>query len=226
MTAPDQRTMKCWIPPLARFNEFQRSSFRTVAAKLKIGHIPVSAVMAFDGEYEAMCIQRLSRLTGLTLCLLFALGVISAYPARAATILELSSDSIVLSAKVGSSVSDFADQIVFTNSSLSTEDIVINHISFSQYVFTKSANSTLFIGEELAPGSSATLFITFTPQVFGEVFGNVTISSNAVGSPATIQLDGFGLNPVPIPRSIGLFGAALVILAALGRSRRVLPDVA
>jgi hypothetical protein len=59
----------------------------------------------------------------------------------------------------------------------------------------------------LAPGASCTINVTFTPAATGARSGNLTITSNATGSPHTIPLSGPGVT-TPV-------GAATVAASAL-----------
>jgi hypothetical protein len=48
----------------------------------------------------------------------------------------------------------------------------------------------------LAPGQTATLNVAFAPSAAGSATGNVTVSSNATNSPASITLSGTAVQPV------------------------------
>jgi hypothetical protein len=54
----------------------------------------------------------------------------------------------------------------------------------------------------LTPSQGMTFNIIFSPTATGSVSGNVTITSNATGSPATISLSGDGV--VPVPHTVAL----------------------
>jgi Abnormal spindle-like microcephaly-assoc'd, ASPM-SPD-2-Hydin len=49
-------------------------------------------------------------------------------------------------------------------------------------------------GATISPGQTATLSVSFTPKKAETVSGSVTITSNAAGSPATIQVSGTGVS--------------------------------
>jgi hypothetical protein len=71
----------------------------------------------------------------------------------------------------------------------------------------------------LSPGSSCSVAVSFTPTVTGTIFGAVTISDNAPGSPHLISLSGTGLptlsvSPVSLTWgtiSVGSTGAAQIV---------------
>jgi fibronectin type 3 domain-containing protein len=48
----------------------------------------------------------------------------------------------------------------------------------------------------LTPTQSITLVVQFSPATAGSVNGNISVASNATGSPATITLSGTGVAPV------------------------------
>jgi hypothetical protein len=54
----------------------------------------------------------------------------------------------------------------------------------------------------LMPSQRLTLSVIFSPTVTGAASGNVTITSNATGSPAAITLSGSGV--VPVPHTVSL----------------------
>jgi parallel beta-helix repeat protein len=50
-------------------------------------------------------------------------------------------------------------------------------------------------GSPIAPGASCSINVTFTPNAAGTINGNLTIHSNALGSPQTVALSGTGAEP-------------------------------
>jgi fibronectin type 3 domain-containing protein len=62
--------------------------------------------------------------------------------------------------------------------------------------------SGLSAGLILAPGQSATLDASFTPQSSGSLPGRVTVISNASNSPVTISLLGDGTQTSPPPSDV------------------------
>jgi hypothetical protein len=82
--------------------------------------------------------------------------------------------------------------VTFTNSGNS--NITISSVSVSGPGFTANGVST---GQMVPAGQTATLNVTFAPAGTGSVTGNVTVTSNASNSPASISLSGVGVQPVP-----------------------------
>jgi hypothetical protein len=80
--------------------------------------------------------------------------------------------------------------VTLTNSGNS--DVTISNVSISGAGFNPSGVSA---GAILTPGQTSTLNVTFAPAATGNVAGNVTITSNAQNSPATISLNGVGVTP-------------------------------
>jgi len=84
-------------------------------------------------------------------------------------------------------------------------------------------------GQAVAPASTCTIWVTFSPSAYGARTATATIASNASNSPTTVLLTGF----VPVPRAeaipaVGLAGLLLLsALLAMGgtvaRRRRRLP---
>ena len=50
-------------------------------------------------------------------------------------------------------------------------------------------------GSKVPPGAACSINVTFTPKVAGNLTGNLTVRSNATGSPQTVALSGTGLGP-------------------------------
>jgi hypothetical protein len=69
-------------------------------------------------------------------------------------------------------------------------DVTISNVSISGAGFNSSGVSA---GAILTPGQTSTLNVTFAPAATGSVAGNVTVTSNAQNSPATISLSGVGV---------------------------------
>jgi hypothetical protein len=80
--------------------------------------------------------------------------------------------------------------VTLTNSGNS--DVTISNVSISGAGFNPSGVSA---GAILTPGLTSTLNVTFAPSATGSVAGNVTVTSNAQNSPATISLSGVGVTP-------------------------------
>lgn len=52
-------------------------------------------------------------------------------------------------------------------------------------------------GASLSPGNSCTIDVTFTPNALSSFSANLTVATNAAGSPHTVALNGTGVNPAP-----------------------------
>jgi fibronectin type 3 domain-containing protein len=70
-------------------------------------------------------------------------------------------------------------------------------VSGSGYSFTGSSTPVT-----LSPAQNSTLAAQFSPAVAGSISGNITIVSNASGSPAAVSLSGTGV--VPVQHSVAL----------------------
>jgi hypothetical protein len=71
-------------------------------------------------------------------------------------------------------------------------NVTISKVSISGSGFNASGVPTGII---LTPGQSATLNVTFTPVATGSATGNITVTSDASNSPATISLSTSGVQP-------------------------------
>jgi len=80
-----------------------------------------------------------------------------------------------------------------TISNSGNSSVSIGSVSLSGPGFSASGVSS---GLTLNPGQTATLNVTFAPAGAGSAAGNVTVSSNATNSPASISLSGSGVQPV------------------------------
>jgi hypothetical protein len=81
--------------------------------------------------------------------------------------------------------------VTFTNGGNS--NVTISSVTISGAGFTASGVQS---GQIVAPGKTATLNVTFTPAGTGPIPGNVSVTSNATNSPASITLSGTGVQPV------------------------------
>jgi hypothetical protein len=84
-----------------------------------------------------------------------------------------------------------AQSVTITNTGNS--NVVISQITLSGAGYTMTGGSAPVT---LAPLQTASLSVQFGPTVAGSVNGNVSIVSNATGSPATVPLTGTGVAPV------------------------------
>jgi hypothetical protein len=110
-------------------------------------------------------------------------------------------------------ISDGPGAAVLSSTGLSFGDESLGNTSATQTVtLTNTASSTLNVagvtpsgdfGETdncaapLAPGTSCSIAVTFSPIAVGPRSGSITIASNAAGSPQTISLGGVGITGAP-----------------------------
>ena len=81
--------------------------------------------------------------------------------------------------------------VTITNSGNSR--VTISSVSLSGPGFSAGGLSS---GQILNAGQTATLNVTFAPAASGSATGNVTVSSDATNSPASVNLSGSGVQPV------------------------------
>ncbi len=95
--------------------------------------------------------------------------------------------------------------LVVTNPGNDT--LTISAISSSSPRFVPTITSRV-----LPPGASFTDSVRFTPTALGPVSGELTLTSNAAGSPTTVSLSGFGVGTVSMTMDHGTisFGEVLV----------------
>jgi len=77
-----------------------------------------------------------------------------------------------------------SEALTFTISNIGNEPLIINDISSSNSSF--SVDPVNFL---VKPNATQLVKVTFTAENKGQVYGNITIEHNGVGSPVTIQLD-------------------------------------
>ncbi|HMC68423.1 MAG TPA: choice-of-anchor D domain-containing protein, partial [Mycobacteriales bacterium] len=96
----------------------------------------------------------------------------------------------------------YADQIVGTTSA--PQDLTLTNNGGAPLTITSITLSGDFqrvsvgtgdCGAALAPGSSCTIRVTFTPSAVGSRSGTVTVNDNAANSPQTASLSGNGVPP-------------------------------
>jgi hypothetical protein len=92
-----------------------------------------------------------------------------------------------------------AQTVTITNTGTSSVTIANVSISGAGY-----AASGVPAGEILAPGKTVTLDVTFTPSAAGTLAGSVTLMSNATNSPATVSLNGAGVQASATAHSVTL----------------------
>jgi hypothetical protein len=111
---------------------------------------------------------------------------------------ELTGQGAVTTATVAPSSLTFGSQLVGNTSSAQTITVTnpgplglqISHVQASGD-FSETNNC----GTALAPGTSCTVNVTFTPTVTGSRTGTLTITDNAPDSPQTVAISGTGGNP-------------------------------
>lgn len=87
--------------------------------------------------------------------------------------------------------SDSILPVVFTNTGNSI--VTISNVSISGAGYTAGGVQS---GQIVNPGQTATLNVTFAPAGTGLIPGNITVTSNATNSPASVTLSGTGVQPV------------------------------
>ncbi|MBV9607970.1 MAG: choice-of-anchor D domain-containing protein, partial [Acidobacteria bacterium] len=88
-------------------------------------------------------------------------------------------------------------------------------LNISGIVATGDFAQTNTCGTSLAPGTSCTIGITFTPTAGGNRSGSLTVSDDAAGSPQVVALTGTGLAPSLVASIASInFGDQLVGIAA------------
>ena len=92
---------------------------------------------------------------------------------------------------ITTSSSSAAQSVIITNTGNS--NVVISQISLSGAGYTMTGGSAPVT---LTPLQTASLSVQFSPAAAGAVSGNVSIASNATGSPAAVPLTGTGVAPV------------------------------
>jgi len=92
---------------------------------------------------------------------------------------------------ITTSSSSAAQSVIITNTGNS--NVVISQITLSGAGYTMTGGSAPVT---LTPLQTASLSVQFSPTAAGAVSGNVSIASNATGSPAAVPLTGTGVAPV------------------------------
>ena len=98
---------------------------------------------------------------------------------------------------VTTGTSSASHNVTITNTGNSNVTISQVNVSGSGYSFTGSSTPVT-----LSPAQNSTLAAQFSPAVAGNISGNITIVSNASGSPAAVSLSGTGV--VPVQHSVAL----------------------
>jgi hypothetical protein len=96
---------------------------------------------------------------------------------------------------VTTGTSSAAQTVTVTNTGNS--NVAISQITLSGAGYTMTGGSAPVT---LTPSQNITLSVQFSPNVAGTMNGNISIVSNATGSPATVSLSGIGV----VPHSVAL----------------------
>jgi hypothetical protein len=96
---------------------------------------------------------------------------------------------------VTTGTSSAAQTVTVTNTGNS--NVAISQITLSGAGYTMTGGSAPVT---LTPSQNITLSVQFSPNVAGTANGNISIVSNATGSPATVSLSGIGV----VPHSVAL----------------------
>jgi pectate lyase len=100
-------------------------------------------------------------------------------------------------------VSTGTQRILPVTVTASGDSVTILNVTVSGAGFSTSGLSQ---GQVLAAGQTATLNVTFSPTVLGNLTGSVTITSTAPNSPSAIALTGAGTEPLPLTAFPGAQG--------------------
>ncbi len=89
----------------------------------------------------------------------------------------------------------FSTQVVFTTSAAQTATLTntgLGILSISKISVTGPFSQANTCGTSVTPGGSCTFTVRFTPTTIGTITGSVSITDNALNSPQTLALTGFG----------------------------------
>jgi hypothetical protein len=119
------------------------------------------------------------------------------------TSVGLSGTGIAATFTLGISPTSLSFGIVTTGTSSAAQNVTItntgnSNVSISQITLS-GAGYTMTGGSApvtLSPSQNMTLSVQFSPNVAGTLNGNISIASNASGSPVTVSLTGAGVAPV------------------------------
>jgi len=125
------------------------------------------------------------------------------------TSIGLSGTGIVATLTLGISPTSLSFGNVTTGTSSASQNVTITNTGNSNVTISQvsaSGSGYSFTGSStpvtLSPAQSSTLAAQFSPAVAGSISGNITIVSNASGSPAAVSLSGTGV--VPVQHSVAL----------------------
>ena len=117
---------------------------------------------------------------------------------------SISTNTLTFSAKLGASANG---SVTITNPGGATANLVLGALTYSSARYVRALSSTCSTGTSLAPGGSCVLTTTFSPNAAGAQNGTLSIAHNAVGSPATVALNGTGtqalINPTASTLAFG-----------------------
>ena len=114
---------------------------------------------------------------------------------------SISTTSESFSAKLGSSASQ---GLTISNPVSATANLVLGTITYGASAFTTAGGSTCNNGLSIAPGNSCTLTTVFTPAAAGTLGSSITITHNAIGSPAVVNLSGTGTQALISPTATSI----------------------
>ena len=118
---------------------------------------------------------------------------------------SISTNTLTFSAKLGASANG---SVTITNPGGATANLVLGALTYSSARYVRALSSTCNTGTSLAPGGSCVLTTTFSPNAAGAQNGTLSIAHNAVGSPATVTLNGTGTQALVNPTASTLaFGS-------------------
>jgi 6-phosphogluconolactonase (cycloisomerase 2 family) len=145
-----------------------------------------------------------------TICVPMGLGMMRGV----VLVIAFTAASFAQSVKLSVTSLTFAAQLIGTTSVTrsttltntdSTTPLAISNISDSG-----DYSETDTCGTNLAPSSSCTIFVTFSPTVAGTISGAVTINDNASNSLQVVSLSGTGVTPVTLSPATLPFGTVPV----------------
>ncbi|MDE2396232.1 MAG: choice-of-anchor D domain-containing protein [Burkholderiales bacterium] len=99
------------------------------------------------------------------------------------------SGGLTLNAVVGSTATQ---SMTITNPSSATAYLNLAAFNFSSGVFTRDASSTCSTSTSLAPNTSCTLTVAYTPTSPVQTLGSVSITNNTASNPLAVSLTGNG----------------------------------
>ncbi len=109
--------------------------------------------------------------------------------------LQVSTKKLAFSS-VGTGFSSDPQAVVLTNSGTGLVTVQIAFAGTDASSFTEA--DTCGTPREILPGNQCTVYVSLTPKATGALTANLSIASNAPGSPASVNLAGTGTASVPV----------------------------